>query len=141
MMVHPRTFYLIDDDTDDLEFFCEAVDSIDSSIICIKTTNSESALSSFVKHDVPVPDLIFLDLNMPLVDGRTFLKQIKLVKPYALVPVIIYSTSANPKDKEDAIELGAADFITKPNSMKQLVKDLSGVLTTYWENASVLRLR
>lgn len=139
MMLNPRTFYLIDDDSDDLEFFCEAVDTIDKSIICIKTTNSEMALSSFVHLDVPVPDLIFLDLNMPVVDGRTFLKEIKLVKPYSSVPIIIYSTSSNPRDKEETLGLGAADFIIKPNSMRQLVKDLSGVLRTYWEPEPMMR--
>jgi DNA-binding response OmpR family regulator len=126
-----KTLYLIDDDSDDLDFFCEAVHSIDESIICIKSTNSELALNSFRQFDVPVPDMIFLDLNMPLVDGRTFLHEIKRVKPYAQVPVIIYSTSAHPKDIEDTIEMGAASFLTKPFKMTDLVNDLSDVLTNY----------
>jgi DNA-binding response OmpR family regulator len=138
-MVNPKTFYLVDDDNDDLDFFCEAVDSIDETIICIKAPNSELALHSFKTHDIPVPDLIFLDLNMPLVDGRTFLKQIKLIQPYSSVPVIIYSTSSNQKDREDAMQLGASDFITKPHTMKKLVSDLSGVLSTYWNDAPVFR--
>jgi CheY-like chemotaxis protein len=133
-MVNPKTFYLIDDDSDDLDFFCEAVDTIDNSIICIKATNSELTLNSFCEHNIPIPDLIFLDLNMPLVDGRTFLRQIKRVKPYASVPVIIYTTSSNPQDKEEAIKLGAANFLTKPHSMKKLVHDLSDVLTTFWKD-------
>ena len=130
-MQNTKTLYLIDDDSDDLDFFCEAVHSIDENIICIKSTDSELALNSFRKFDVPVPDMIFLDLNMPLVDGRMFLHEIKRVKPYARVPVIIYSTSAHPKDIEETIEMGAASFLTKPIAMKDLVSNLSEVLTSY----------
>jgi DNA-binding response OmpR family regulator len=131
MRTYPKTFYLIDDDADDLDFFCEAVSTIDESIICIKSTSSERSLDAFKRHDVPVPDLIFLDLNMPLIDGRTFLHEIKRVKPYSHVPVIIYSTSCHPKDIEETISLGACDFMTKPYSMKALVEGLSGVLASF----------
>ena len=72
-----RTLYLIDDDTDDLDFFCEAVSAIDKRIICFKSSDSASALKAFQNHDVPLPDIIFLDLNMPLIDGRTFLTELK----------------------------------------------------------------
>ena len=132
--IYPKTFYLIDDDSDDLEFFCEAVSSIDESIICIKSTSSELSLASFKQHDIPVPDLIFLDLNMPAIDGRTFLSEIKQVKPYAQVPIIVYSTSSHPRDIEETIELGAANFMTQPYTMKALITDLSGVLDIYLNN-------
>ncbi len=130
-VMHARTFYLIDDDNEDLEFFCEAVSSIDNSIICVKSTSSEQSLDAFRRHDIPIPDLIFLDLNMPMIDGRRFLHEIKQVKAYSQVPVIIYSTSSHPRDIEETLGLGAADFLTKPYSLSVLINNLSGVLTNH----------
>jgi CheY-like chemotaxis protein len=137
MMRQPKTLYLIDDDSDDLDFFCEAVSSIDPSIICMRTTNSEAALESFRAHDVPVPDLIFLDLNMPLVDGRQFLSEIKMLPPYIHVPVIIYSTSSHSRDIAETRQLGAAGFLTKPYSLSELVNELKVVLANDFQRISL----
>ncbi len=126
-----KTLYLIDDDTDDLEFFCEAINSVDRSIICFKSADSEDALRSFQQHEVPLPDLIFLDLNMPLVDGRTFLAELKKINAYANIPVIIYSTSSHAKDVEDTMRLGAAGFLTKPYSQEVLVNQLQEILSEF----------
>ena len=131
LMDNLKTLYLIDDDTDDLEFFCEALNTVDSSIVCFKTADSETALRAFQQFEVPLPDLIFLDLNMPLVDGRTFLSEIKKINEYANIPVIIYSTSSHFKDKEDTIKLGAAGFMTKPYSQEALVKQLRELLAQH----------
>jgi CheY-like chemotaxis protein len=133
-MKNPKTLYLIDDDNDDLEFFCEAVNCIDNSIICLKATDSEAALSAFKKHDVPVPDMIFLDLNMPLVDGRQFLSEIKRLPTYKQVPVVIYSTSSHQKDKDETRQLGAALFVTKPYSLEELVTELGEIFNDQWQH-------
>lgn len=119
-MENPRTLYLVDDDADDLDFFCEAVRSIDENLICVKETNSERALNAFRRQDVPVPDLIFLDLNMPMIDGRMFLQELKKLNSYSSVPVIIYTTSTHPRDKEETLKMGAADFVSKPYSQREL---------------------
>jgi len=136
-MESPKTLYLIDDDMDDLDFFCEAVNSIDGSIICVKATDSEAALKSFQQHDVPIPDLIFLDLNMPLVDGRRLLTELKSLKPYSHVPVVIYSTSSHPKDVEETKQLGAASFITKPYSQEELIVSLTQLLENQWQGTTI----
>lgn len=130
-MENLKTLYLIDDDVDDLEFFCEAVTRIDGSIICFKRADSGEALRAFQQHDVPLPDLIFLDLNMPLVDGRTFLTELKKISAYANVPVIIYSTSSHSRDIEDTKQLGAAGFMTKPYSQEVLINQLQELLSQY----------
>jgi len=136
-MKQPRTLYLVDDDVDDLELFCEAVQIIDNSIVCISASDSVAALKAFRDHDVPLPDMIFLDLNMPVVDGRKFLAEIKALRPYAHVPVIIYSTSSHPKDLEDTRQLGAARFLTKPYSLDELVNGLSEILEANWAGIRV----
>jgi len=131
-MRNPKTLYLVDDDNDDLDLFCEAVHAIDDSIVCVRSNDSNAALKAFKGFDVPLPDLIFLDLNMPLVDGRQFLSEIKTLRPYAHVPVIIYSTSSHPKDIEETRQLGASSFLTKPYSLDELVAGLSEILSEYW---------
>ncbi|HLT73603.1 MAG TPA: response regulator [Ohtaekwangia sp.] len=135
-----RTLYLIDDDTDDLDFFCEAVNTIDKRIICFKSSDSASALKAFQNHDVPLPDIIFLDLNMPLIDGRTFLTELKKVGAYADVPVIIYSTSSSQRDVEETRLLGAADFLTKPCSQENLVSQLQQILEQYSRDVEVIKV-
>lgn len=127
-MQHSKILYLIDDDNDDLDIFTEAVKIIDKSIVCLKSNNSETVLQSFKKHLAPVPDLIFLDLNMPLVSGKEFLSQIKSIEPYSKVPVVIYSTSSYPGDIKETKRLGAAYFLTKPYSMAELIKNLNELL-------------
>lgn len=131
---------MIDDDTDDLDFFCEAVSTIDEKIICFKSSDSASALKAFQNHDVPLPDLIFLDLNMPLIDGRTFLTELKKLGAYADVPVIIYSTSSSQRDVEETRLLGAADFLTKPCSQENLVNQLQQILEQYSRDVEVVKV-
>ena len=130
-MRQPKTLYLLDDDSDDLDFFCEAVSVIDREIICVRSSDSDAALKAFNASDVPVPDIIFLDLNMPLIDGRKFLMELKKLKAYAHVPVIIYTTSSHSRDREETIGLGAADFLTKPCSLGELVRELGLIFARY----------
>lgn len=137
-MDSPKTLYLIDDDMDDLDFFCEAVGAIDGSIICVKATDSAEVLKAFQRHDVPVPDLIFLDLNMPLVDGRRLLAELKSLRAYRNVPVIIYSTSSHPKDIEETKQLGAASFLTKPYSQGELINSLTQLFESQWQGSPFL---
>jgi CheY-like chemotaxis protein len=129
--------YLVDDDIDDLDFFCEAVSAIDRSIICVRATNSDSALRAFKSHDVPLPDMIFLDLNMPLIDGRQFLAEIKMLHAYSHIPVIIYSTSSHTKDIEETRQLGASGFLSKPYSLVELVHELSSILSNDFHRISL----
>jgi CheY-like chemotaxis protein len=130
-MENPKTLFLIDDDNDDLEFFCEAASKIDPGLVCITSNDSVAALKSFQNFDVPVPDLIFLDLNMPLVDGRKFLTEIKKLRTYSQIPVIIYSTSSHPRDQEETQKLGASGFLTKPYCQDDLIVELGNILAYY----------
>ncbi len=132
-MKQQKTLYLIDDDNDDLDFFCEAVSAIDQDIACVRFTNSDKALKAFQSYEVSSPDLIFLDLNMPLVDGREFLSRIKALEAYAHVPVIIYTTSSHQRDIEETKQLGASAFLSKPYSMSDLINELGGILQNGFE--------
>jgi CheY-like chemotaxis protein len=135
-MANPRSLFFIDDDCDDLDLLCEAVSIIDESIICFKADNSESTLEAFRKDDIPVPDLIFLDLNMPKVNGRELLQEIKKMPSYAHIPVVIYSTSVSQADIEETMKLGASYFLSKPNRFEDLQKSLEHIFSL---NLSVSR--
>jgi CheY-like chemotaxis protein len=113
---------IVDDDEDDRDLFCTAVHEIDKSINCAMARNGEEALQALRKRTLPKPHLIFLDLNMPRVNGVQCLQELKKDKALQHIPVVIYSTSKLSEDKNLTHLLGAADFITKPSSFTELCK-------------------
>lgn len=117
------TVFIIDDDQDDREMFVEVVAEINNSIICITASNGQEALQ-LLQDQGENPDLIFLDLNMPRMNGKQFLSKLKNMHTYSSIPVIIYSTSKNEADREETKQLGADLFITKPSSLQELKKEL-----------------
>jgi CheY-like chemotaxis protein len=116
-----------EDDPEDVDVFCEAVKSIDDSIGCIIAKDGAEALS-ILENSVILPDMIFLDVNMPLLGGRECLKHIKGNKEYRTIPVAIYTTSNRPHDISDFKALGANHYIIKPNTFGEIQKSLSTVL-------------
>jgi CheY-like chemotaxis protein len=118
---------LVDDDEDDREIFCLAIQKIDPSMQCVTARDGLDALS-ILKNETFVPDYIFLDLNMPLMNGKECLREIRKQDRLKEVPVIIVSTSLADKDKEDTKNLGASAFITKPPLVSALASKLLDVL-------------
>lgn len=124
---------IVDDDSDDREFFCDAVTELDSPAECLTAINGEDALKILRNEKEHLPDYIFLDLNMPKMDGRTCLAELKKDVKLKNIPVIIFSTSSQPKDIEETRELGAAYFLTKPSDFKKLQKEIVFVMSENWE--------
>jgi CheY-like chemotaxis protein len=108
--------FLIDDDADDQHVFAEALSEVDDSISLLTASNGLDALETLRRAPSRLPDLIFLDLNMPKMNGKQFLKEIKSTAQLSNIPVVIYSTSSARVDREETLDLGASDFIVKPNS-------------------------
>lgn len=79
----------------------------------------------------PRPGLILLDLNMPRMDGREALEQIKADPALRRIPVVVMTTSQAERDIIDTYELGAASFISKPVSFEGLVRVMQ-TLGSYW---------
>ncbi len=128
-MNEKKTFLIVDDDVEDCEFFCEAVGEVNPSFECHKAHNGEDALTILKKYISRLPDYIFLDLNMPRMNGRELLQELKKDKQLQMIPVIIYTTSSSPKDKEDTKQLGAAYFLTKPAEFKTICKEIKNIIT------------
>jgi len=123
-------FLLIDDDTDDRELFSEALAAVDPVIICDQATDGAEAFSLLRNNLISAPDIIFLDINMPVMNGWQFLSSLKKEEGLRDIPVIMYSTSSNSKDKRIANEMGALCFITKPHAFPKL-QSMLGVVARH----------
>jgi len=113
----------IDDDTDDCELFLEALQSV-STALYTSINDPVDALKRLVHSEI-VPDVIFLDLNMPVMSGMEFLAEIKKKDIIKNIPVIIFSTSQFDEIKRQAKNHGAHDFISKPSDFNELKRILS----------------
>lgn len=127
-MKTPLRILLVDDDTDDKEIFIEALNEIDKSIQCVTANDGMEALNVLDKMNARHPDFIFLDLNMPRLNGKMTLKEIKNRETLRKIPVIIYTTSKNEDDVKETRGLGASYFITKPYKFQELVAALSLII-------------
>lgn len=119
---------LVDDDTDDIEIFREALKEVDETAHFISARDGVEALSLLLADNVEKPDLIFLDLNMPKLNGKQCLKILKKDPELNNIPVIIYTTSKLDEDKEETNHLGASSFITKPNTFMEIRKTIAVIL-------------
>lgn len=123
-----KVILLVDDDLDDQELFGEAMSIVDSEAHCHFASDGEEGLR-MLEHTGLDCDLIFLDLNMPKMNGKQFLAEIKKNSAYRNIPVVIFSTSLREKDGIETAEMGAAHFLTKPSSFGELCKQLETVLS------------
>ncbi|MBD0279228.1 MAG: response regulator [Flavisolibacter sp.] len=94
---------------------------------------SGDALLDYLKANTQsaLPSLIMLDLNMPGMDGREALKEIKENDAFQHIPTVIFTTSSSPRDKQMAYQLGANCFVTKPDTFNELV-DVTGAISKLW---------
>lgn len=120
-----KVILLIDDDTDEHELFFAAIERIGSGFTFLSATGTDEALNVLQKI---TPDFIFLDINMPAKNGFACLKAIKHNDHCKHIPVEMYSTSGNERDRSKALELGACGYLVKTNSFYQLCASVKEVL-------------
>ena len=123
----PKTILLVDDDEDDQLIFKDAIKEVHSGIECLIASNGKDAYLHLEKSSAP-PSLIFLDLNMPVMNGFEFLERIKKSDRLKNIPVVIYTTSDSPLDKRNTLDAGAVLFFTKTADFKLLKIKLSEIL-------------
>ena len=117
----------IDDDQDDLEIFSTTIDEFKPKVNCISLTCAATALKKLVARELS-PEVIFVDLNMPGMDGFEFLSEIKKL-PDLEIPIVVLSTCSQKETIDSVKKLGANDYLTKPSSIKQFVKLLTPFFT------------
>ena len=124
MMQKINSIFLTDDDPDDQMLFQEALAEADNSITYSFASDGVDALA---KLDIgPIPDLLFLDVNMPRMNGIECLLEIRKSEKLKNIPVVMYSTSSYYK--QECIESGAADYIEKLDDYQKLCATLRNIL-------------
>ncbi|HET7002966.1 MAG TPA: response regulator [Puia sp.] len=122
-----KRILLIDDDEDDQELFQLALGELNNNIDCTVMAGAREALV-YLKSEPKATDLIFLDLNMPIMTGQQFLAEIKHQPAIRGIPIIILSTTLGPPSVSDEESLGAMQFFTKPGNFHELKKILQNIL-------------
>jgi len=114
--------FIVDDDEDDRESIKDAFLANKHHYDYVFMKNGDQLLDHLIANPVPHQDsLILLDLNMPGINGRDILKEIKSTENLKPIPVIVLTTSSSEKDKIASYELGANCFVTKPDTYSDLV--------------------
>jgi CheY-like chemotaxis protein len=130
-----KKILLADDDRDDQDIFQEALSLLNPEIVCEGAGNGLQALALLTSQKT-VPNIIFVDINMPIMNGWELLGKLKSDKRFGQIPVIIYSTSSRPEDKSIAEDLGAICFVTKPGDYR-LVKGMLKIVIDHLEEDSI----
>lgn len=129
---------LVDDDADDLLLFNEALREINVPVSCESANDGVEALKKLTAGHIP--QLIFLDLNMPMMHGFECLKKIKANKLLQKIPVIIFTTSNSPLDINTAKHIGAAAYFCKPMHFNHLCEHLKRILTGFFDLQSGFKI-
>jgi CheY-like chemotaxis protein len=136
---------IIEDSDEDFEALSRIINLVSTLALvihrCIDGDDALDFLDRVGKYsdlgDRSHPDLIILDLNLPGTDGREILATIKQSKTLKTIPVIVFSTSSNPKDIEACYQSGANSYMLKPMNIN-LLKDSVCMMIDYWFKATVL---
>jgi CheY-like chemotaxis protein len=122
---------LADDDPDDCLIFSHAIEQMPGKIkfTCLSSCHR---LMHFLNDDnVAAPDVIFLDLNMPGINGRDCLTKMKTKPGWEHIPIVIYSTASREEIIEECYRLGAKFFIVKPDQPEKLKAKISWVIEKF----------
>ena len=122
---------LADDSVDEHFLFRHTIKGIDDAVNIQTVINGVELVRLLNKPETVLPDLLFLDLNMPLKNGKESLAEIRSNAKLAHLNVVIYSTSDEKKDIDETYDLGANIYLRKPQDYTELELTLSKVLDLY----------
>ena len=121
--------FLIDDDIDDQEIFEMALKEIQPLARCVFAGDGIFALEKLRTDASFLPHVIFIDINMPRMNGIQCLSEIKKSSRFHQIPAFMYSTSAESSIVEECLKIGASGFIKKEVYVEALQKQLAQVLS------------
>ncbi|MGB5418914.1 response regulator [Algibacter sp.] len=124
---------LADDDEDDRLFFTDAFEELNMNTKVNTFIDGVDLMNYLNSVDAILPNVLFLDLNMPKKNGIECLNEIKANDKLSEIAIAIYSTSASEEDIEETFVLGANIYIKKPSDFKKLKKILSEVISINWQ--------
>lgn len=128
-----RYIMVVDDDLDDIQLFQEALTEIEPALECKIAGNGMEALA-LLESAIVKPDLIFVDMNMPLLNGKDFIKMIRQNKIYNSIRLFLYSTADMSSQQPELVSIGASGFLRKPTSYIALRDGLSEVIHGFYNN-------
>lgn len=120
-----KSMLIVDDDRDDIYFFSKALETFETGI---RLTTAGNGFEALDRLEEQTPDVILLDLNMPKMNGLTFLHTIKKMRHLKEIPVIIYTSHVNIFDVEELMESGAYAVFEKPGDFPKTVETINGLL-------------
>jgi len=129
----PLHILLADDDDDDRLFFKDAIEEIKVKTVVTMVNDGVELMEYLHKAEIHLPNLIFLDLNMPRKGGMECLKEIRSNHKLKDISIAIYSTSGLEKDIEESFIKGANIYIKKPNDFVELKNTLAKVININWQ--------
>ncbi|GGN48065.1 response regulator [Deinococcus daejeonensis] len=130
-MSRPFTVLLVEDELADAELFQDLLSEVAADIHVEHVENGQAALELLQRPGAQRPDLIVLDLNMPVMNGHDFLSQAKAVSDLRAIPVMVLSTSDHPDDIHRAYDGYASGYVVKPGSYQEYTQVLDTV-QAYW---------
>ena len=118
----PSRFILLgEDDPDDQEMLKEVFTSIDTAFVLFFVNNGSEIISALEKlKDDQMPCLIVLDYNMPGLNAADILRELSTNERYKNIPKVVWSTAGSEKFRSLCLELGAVDYVIKPNNITDL---------------------
>ncbi len=130
MPSQPINILLADDDENDRMLFKEAFEELKIKTIVFTVNNGTQLMDYLKAKNTILPDILFLDLNMPRKNGLECLKEIRANKKLKNISIAIYSTSASENDIVETFCLGANVYINKPSDFASLKEVLSKTVIT-----------
>ncbi|MBC7748084.1 MAG: response regulator [Methylotenera sp.] len=127
---------IADDDDEDIQLFNEALDELKMDSKLTSFTDGKVLMDYLENLENKLPNILFLDLNMPCKTGHECLREIRSNSRFIDVSIAIYSTSSSDKDIEDSFVQGANIYIKKPNDFSKLKKVIKDVVNMDWQYQS-----
>ena len=128
----------MEDEPADAELFIELMGEMSHGIAVHHVSNGQEALNFLARGSgygqATLPDLIVLDLNMPVMSGHEFLKRAKNDDRARAIPVLVLSTSDDPRDIQKAYHEYASGYVVKPGNFSEY-RELLNVIEGYWRGA------
>jgi CheY-like chemotaxis protein len=118
---------LVEDDADDRDIFNLALQGVSTDVQLVTANDGEHAIARFKEDESFLPHCIFIDLNMPRMNGQECLREIRKIERLKNIPVIMYSTTVNPSYVAEALRHGATDFIVKPVTIEALTSSIAQI--------------
>ncbi|TDQ32353.1 response regulator [Zeaxanthinibacter enoshimensis] len=133
MKIDLLTVALADDDEDDRLLFEDAINELKIKTKLLLFKNGLELMNYLKKPDAELPQVLFLDLNMPVMDGMRCLDEIRRDSRLKNLSVAIYSTSSSEKDIVETYVRGANIYLTKPSDFKKLQNAIQKILSINWQ--------